>query len=65
MDPSEPEKKSKFRIENNVFVASTEEINASELQEYIVKEYCLRAQFSIYWEVSIMKSMETRFNLAK
>lgn len=36
MDLSEPEKKSKFRIENNVFVASTEEINASELQEYIV-----------------------------
>ena len=36
MDPTENEKKSKFKIENNVFVASTEEINASELQDYIV-----------------------------
>ena len=29
-------KDSKFRIENNVFLSATEEIDASELQEYIV-----------------------------
>ena len=29
-------KESKFRIENNVFVSATEEIDVSELQEYIV-----------------------------
>ena len=31
-----PMKESKFRIENNVFVSATEEIDVSELQEYIV-----------------------------
>ena len=27
----------KFRLENNVFISATEEINASELEEYIVE----------------------------
>ena len=31
------QKTSKFRIENNVFISATEEINASELQEYVVE----------------------------
>ena len=29
-------KSSKFRLENNVFISATEEINASELQEFVV-----------------------------
>ena len=31
------QKTSKFRIESNVFISATEEINASELQEYVVQ----------------------------
>ena len=34
--PSPTEQVSKFHIENNVFVSATEEIDASELQEYLV-----------------------------
>ena len=34
---STTKKVSKFRLENNVFISATEEINASELQEYVVE----------------------------
>ena len=38
MAPSSPIKKvCKFHLENNVFISATEEINASELQDYVVE----------------------------